>query len=104
MKKDVASLCTSGMILSMIVALTASLIAGFGAWAHEDDPKEQDMEPPFFGPIWRASEGGVARQIGPKNGGSTSCSLGSSSCAHAPNPAVKDADNATIMERIISLE
>ena len=60
MKKDAASLCTSGMILSMIVALTASLIAVFGASAHEDDPKEQDMEPPFFGPIWRASEGGVA--------------------------------------------
>ncbi len=28
--------------------------------AHEDDPKEQNQEPPFFGPIWRASDGGVA--------------------------------------------
>lgn len=28
--------------------------------AHEDDPKEQNQEPAFFGPIWRASEGGVA--------------------------------------------
>ncbi len=60
MKKDAPSLYSSGMILTMIVALSAALTAGFGAWAHEDDPKEQDMEPPFFGPIWRASEGGVA--------------------------------------------
>ena len=28
--------------------------------AHEDDPKEKDQEPPFFGPIWLASEGGIA--------------------------------------------
>ncbi len=52
MKKDAMRLWSCSIL--------TGLVCGFGAWAHEDDPKEQDMEPPFFGPIWRASEGGIA--------------------------------------------
>ena len=40
----------------MLVGMTLVV----AAIAHEDDPKDQNNEPPFFGPIWRASEGGIA--------------------------------------------
>ena len=44
----------------LTIALALGCIATGVAIAHEDDPKEQDWQPPYVGPIWRAADGGVA--------------------------------------------
>ena len=46
----------------------AGLVAASFSVAHEDDPKDQNNEPPYVGPIWRASEGGVAGETFPASG------------------------------------
>lgn len=47
-------------IFSLIGALCLSCCFTALVVAHEDDPKAQNQEPPYYGPIWRASEGGLA--------------------------------------------
>lgn len=60
--------CMKSLHSRFIAPALVGLLASAMAVAHEDDPKEADLEPPFFGPIFRASEGGLAGSTFDSNG------------------------------------
>ncbi|MSR17775.1 MAG: choice-of-anchor B family protein [Phycisphaerales bacterium] len=43
-----------------LLALTVCLCAALPVFAHEDDPKARDWEPPFIGPVWHFGDDGLA--------------------------------------------